>query len=320
MNTNQTKITQIRNTLSNSKNIAENEAVELISCNPDFKLLRKLSKATIFHEPGEIVLQRGVIVDTETTGIEHDKDVIIELGMIAFDYDQNTGKIYRIVGTLDEFEQPPFPIPSESIAVHGISDDMVLGCKIDDEQVAVFLKNTNIVIAHNSPFDRQFLEKRFPIFKSLSWGCSLNQIAWATEGVSSAKLDYIAFKFGFFFDAHRAEVDCRALLEILRQPLPKSGELALKTLLTSSGQRSFKVNATGAPYEARRKLKSRGYRWDNYKKVWHITVVGDEAIKREAEWLKPEIFSGNTAKLEFEILDSLTLFSGRAGKIVFKAL
>lgn len=183
-----------------------------------------------------------------------------------------------------------------------------------------FLGGVSLVVAHNSKFDRKFLEKRLPIFESLRWGCSLEQIGWIKEGLGSSKLDYIAFKFGFFFDAHRAEEDCLALLEILQQRMPKSGELALKSLLDQSSLRSYKINATGAPFEAKDKLKSRGYKWDAEQRVWHTTVAGDDAIIAEVAWLKPEIYDGQNAALEFEVLDALTLFSTRPGKKVMKSI
>ena len=300
--------------------VALEAAQHLLDEHPNFNVLRRLGHRTQFAEPDGKSLLRGVVIDTETTGLSHERDVIIELGMVLFDYDPITGQVYQVLKTFDQLEQPPFPIPPESMAVHGITDEMVAGMKIDDAKVAEFLEGVSFVIAHNSKFDRKFLENRLSIFEGLPWGCSLDQIGWIKEGLGSAKLDYIAFKFGFFFDGHRAEEDCLALLEILQQPLPKSGELALKTLLNQSAQRSYKINATAAPFDAKDKLKARGYRWDGEKRVWHTTVAGDEAIIAEIAWLKPEIYSGKDAKLEFEVLDAMTLFSARPGKQIFKAI
>lgn len=309
------------NTMSNDLNqIALEAAQQLLDAHPDFKVLRRLPVRTQFAEPDGRPLLRGVVVDTETTGIDHGKDVILELGMVLFEFDPATGQAYRILGTFDELEAPPFPIPPESIAIHGITDEMVAGKRIDDAKVAEFLDGVSFVIAHNSEFDRQFLERRLPVFESLPWGCSLKQIGWKNEGVGSAKLDYIAFQFGFFFDPHRAEEDCRALLEILQQTLPGSGELALKVLLNQSAQKSYKVCATAAPFDAKDKLKARGYRWDVERKVWHTTINGDDAIKVEVAWLKSEVYNGKGVMLEFEVLDAMTLFSVRPGKQVIKAI
>jgi DNA polymerase-3 subunit epsilon len=254
-----------------------------------------------------------VVVDTETTGISHDKDAIIELGMVLFEYDPDTGSAYRILGSFDQLEDPGFPIPPESMAVHGITDEMVAGCRIDDVAVAQFLDGVSLVIAHNSKFDRVFLEKRLPVFASLPWGCSLVQVDWREEGIGSAKLDYIAYQYGFFYEAHRAEGDCYALLEILQQQLPKSGELVLKSILNALSQKSYQLFALGSPFETKEVLKTRGYRWDGEKKCWHHTVAGDEAIKAEVVWLKTNVYGGRSAKVEIEVHNCLSRFSNRIG-------
>jgi len=141
-------------------------------------------------------LSKGVVVDTETTGTDSNKDAIIELGMVLFEYDPETGVAYNVIGTFDQLEAPGFAIPPESTAVHGITDEMVAGHSINDADVEQFLEGVSLVVAHNAKFDRVFLEKRLPIFESLPWGCSFAQVDWSGEGVGSAKLDYIAYQYG----------------------------------------------------------------------------------------------------------------------------
>ena len=289
------------------------DAARLLDAHSDFKVIRRISKRTEFREPDGRVLSRGVVVDTETTGTDSDKDAIIELGMVLFEYDPETGCAYRVLDTFDQLESPGFPVPPESTAVHGITDEMVAGKRIDDDSVAAFLEGVSLVIAHNSKFDRVFLEKRFPIFESLPWGCSLEQVDWNGEGIGSAKLDYIAYQYGFFYDAHRAEVDCLALLEILQQPLPKSGMLVLKSILNGLDQKSYQIFAIGSPFETKDTLKARGYRWDGDKKCWHTKVAGDDAIKAEVEWLKGNVYNGKKAKVEIEVYNCMTRYSNRTG-------
>jgi DNA polymerase-3 subunit epsilon len=289
------------------------EAIQCLDAHPDFKVIRRILPRTAFREGDGRPLSLGVVVDTETTGISHDKDAIIELGMVLFEYDPDTGSAYRILGSFDQLEDPGFPIPPESMAVHGITDEMVAGCRIDDEAVAQFLDGVSLVIAHNSKFDRVFLEKRLPVFASLPWGCSLVQVDWREEGIGSAKLDYIAYQYGFFYEAHRAEGDCYALLEILQQQLPKSGELVLKSILNALSQKSYQLFALGSPFETKEVLKTRGYRWDGEKKCWHHTVAGDEAIKAEVVWLKTNVYGGRSAKVEIEVHNCLSRFSNRIG-------
>lgn len=295
--------------------VATTEALSLLDKNPDYKVIRRITPRKAFAENDGRALLKGVVVDTETTGTNPEGDAIIELGMVLFEFDPQTGLAFNILGSFDELEDPGFPIPPDSTAVHGITDEMVKGKKIDDNNVSQFLDDVSIVIAHNAKFDRVFLEKRLPIFESLPWVCTFAQIDWNREGLGSAKLDYIAYQYGFFYDAHRAEVDCFALLEILQKPLPKSKGLVLQSLLQSLHQKSYTVYAVGSPFETKDILKAKGYRWNGDKKCWHNTLTGDEAIKSEVVWLKENVYGGKSAKIEIEVMNSLTRFSNRSGNL-----
>lgn len=289
------------------------DAVRLLDTHPDFKIIRRITPRKTFSENGGRDLSKGVVVDTETTGTNPDKDAIIELGMVLFEFDPVTGNAYNVLGSFDQLEDPGFPIPPESTGVHGITDEMVAGKHIDDSRVEQFLEGVSLVVAHNSKFDRVFLEKRLPIFESLPWGCSFAQVDWRGEGVGSAKLDYIAFQYGYFYEAHRAEMDCFALLEVLQQRLPRSGELVLKSILDSLVQKSYTVYAIGSPFETKDVLKARSYRWNGDRKCWHSTVTGDDAIKAEVAWLKSNVYGGRPAKVEIEVQNSMSRFSNRVG-------
>lgn len=293
--------------------MAVEEATRLLDAHPDFKVIRRILPRQAFARNDGRVLSKGVVVDTETTGIDPTKDAIIELGMVVFEFDAETGIVYNVLDSFDQLEDPGFPIPPESTAVHGITDEMVAGKRIDDANVASLLDGVSLVVAHNSKFDRVFLEKRLPIFESLPWGCSLAQVDWSAEGIGSAKLEYIAYQYGYFYDAHRADVDCFALLEVLQQKLPKSGDIVLKSILNALGQKSYTIFAIGSPFETKDVLKARSYRWDGDKKCWHITVTGDDAIKSEVAWLKSNVYSGRSAKVEIEVQNCMTRYSGRSG-------
>jgi len=299
---------------------AVTEAVRLLDAHSDFKIIRRITPRKSFAENDGRVLSKGVVVDTETTGTNSDKDGIVELGMVLFEFDPETGIAYNVLDSFDQLEDPGFPIPPEATAVHGITDDMVAGKRIDEASVERFLEGVSLVVAHNSKFDRVFMEKRLPIFESLPWGCSFAQVDWSEEGIGSAKLEYIAYKYGFFYDAHRADVDCFALLEVLQQKLPKSGELVLKSILDSLGQKSYTVFATGSPFETKDTLKARSYRWDGDKKSWHITVTGDEALKAEVVWLKSSVYGGKPAKVEIEVQNCMSRFSSRSGNIAVREI
>jgi hypothetical protein len=85
---------------------------------------------------------------------------------------------------------------------------------------------------------------------------------------SSAKLEHIAYQYGYFFEWHRPEIDCRATPEILREPFADTDATVLNRLLASAREPSLRIWALASPFETRDVLKARGYRWEGEKRVW----------------------------------------------------
>jgi len=284
-----------------------------VEAHPDYRVLRRLSPRQVFGENSSGAASRAIILDTETTGTDPSAHEVIELGMVAFDFDPTTGKAIRVVDVYDALEQPSVPIPPDTTRIHGITDEMVAGKRIDDQKVEEMLFGASLVIAHNAQFDRQFLEKRLPIFQSVPWGCSLKDVPWAEEGYGSAKLDYILNCMGFFHEAHRAEADCLALLEVLQFPLPVSGITGLMHLLSGQQNPSYRVWARNSPFDNKDRLKARGYRWEANEKCWFLETT-ESTLQSDLAALKQDGYNGKPAKIDIEKLDSRVRFSSRGGE------
>ena len=312
-----------------------------LEAHPDYRVLRRLDVSREWPALTGADVSQAVVLDTETTGLDPAADKIIELAMVKFEYSRATGEVGRVLGVYDGLEDPGAPIPSESTVIHGITDEMVRGRRLDESAIERLLDGVGVVIAHNAGFDRPFVERRLPAFQSLAWGCSLREVPWESVGIGSAKLEYIAYRYGFFFDAHRAEIDCRALLEVLRRPLPvpepeeadaqalspgldggavlggvgqrgSAGVTALKRLLEAAREPSLRVWATGSPFESKDVLKARGYRWEGEKRVWYRDLGAAEQAA-ELGWLKENVYEEKSAAVEVETFDARTRYSGRDG-------
>ena len=262
---------------------------------------------------GDVV--RILVLDTETTGLEHSKDKIIELALLQVDVDLATGLPVGVVSVYDELEDPGVPISKEIEAITGISSAMVAGHRLDEARIASLLEGVDLVIAHNAAFDRPFCEARIPAFARLPWGCSFADIDWKKEGQSSAKLEYLALEKGWFYDAHRAEVDCHALLAVLGQPLPASQMTGLAKILAASQGPSYRLQATNAPFEAKDLLKARAYRWNAEQRVWQTRVASEADLAAECAWLKASVYSGRAARVQVEKLTAMEKYSSRAGEL-----
>jgi DNA polymerase-3 subunit epsilon len=206
------------------------------------------------------------------------------------------------------------PIPEESTRIHHITDEMVSGKRIDDAAVSALLSDVSVVVAHNAGFDRVFAEARFPIFATKAWACSWAQIPWSEEGISSSKLEFLAYFFGFQFTGHRAVTDCQALLEVLQHPLPASGSKAMQVMLQNASISDVQVSALGSPFDSKDALKGRNYRWNADKKVWAKRIL-KQNLADEVAWLKSSVYAGKGFKLEIEQMTPMNRFSVRPGPV-----
>ena len=293
---------------------------QLLEAHGDYRLQRRLQP--VLHWPGACKGQRLrlVMLDTETTGLDSSKDSIIELAMLRVDIDSASGLPVGAVDVYDGLQDPGKPIPPEVVALTGIHDADVRGQQLDEARVRNMLEGVDLVVAHNAGFDRPFVERRMAEFAQLRWACSVAEIDWKAEGRSSAKLESLAQAHGWFYDAHRAEMDCHALLAVLAQTLPQAGHTGLAHLLAAASQPSYALQATNAPFEAKDLLKSRGYRWNAEQRVWHTRLSNAAALKAECAWLKANVYGRRNSTVQVEQCDALVRFSQRSGVVQTQAL
>jgi DNA polymerase-3 subunit epsilon len=294
----------------------DNQDVELLArqleAHPDFRVIRRLPIKDAYHAPEGKALLKGIILDTETTGLDLKSDRVIELAMILFEYDPDSGRAYRILEVFGELENPGTPIPPRSSAVHGITDEMVQGKVFDDQEVARVASDVAIVIAHNARFDRPMIEKRYPLFENLPWACSFQEVAWKDEGFVSGGLESLSLQSGFFYDAHRAEMDCRALLELLQRTGEDNAPF-LKRLIRRSGEKDIRFWPLESPFESKDIQKARGYRWDSDRRAWN-SAVAQADLPQEVAWLRDNVYEKRPFSLELEKTDAFNRFSARRGE------
>lgn len=275
----------------------------------NYKVIKRFSRQESYNSPSPKDVKSGIYLDSETTGLNAKSDKVIEIAMVPFEFDRS-GNIYRILPEYNSLQDPGIPIPKEITRITGINNEMVSGQSIDFNKVAEMLSNVVLVIAHNAGFDRPFMEELFEGFRNISWACSIKDINWKEEGFESSKLEYLAYKYGFFFEGHRATIDCLAGIHLLSKTLPESGGLALNKLLETARKVEYRLEAANSPYDKKDELKRRGYKWNGEKRVWHIDIA-EQKLDEELECLKTNIYNGHLPDLPKTKLTALTRYSSR---------
>jgi len=270
----------------------EEEAAQRLEATGRFRILRKLVPRPVMPRSESAHPRLAVLVDTETTGLQHAKDEVIEIGAVAFTYDDD-GTVGDVIGVYSGLRQPSLPIPPEITRLTGITDEMVAGQEINIDALDALIEPADLIIAHNAGFDRPFCEKLSPSFIPKAWACSVSEIRWADLGFEGNKLGYLVGQSGLFHEGHRATDDCHALLEILARPVGDEMIVPFVELLRSSARSRVRIFAENSPFDMKDHLKARGYRWsdgsDGRPKAWW-TEIDEERYDDELRYLRTDIY------------------------------
>lgn len=268
-------------------------AARFLESSPEYRVLRKLRPVSRFHAPRPgAQSQVGVAVDVETTGLDHAGDKIIELAVQRFRFD-DAGRIVQVGQPRVWREDPECELDPRITQLTGLTNAILEGQAIDEETAVEILSSADLIVAHNAAFDRPFVDKRLPAIAGKAWACSLAEPDWLELGFDGRALAHLVAQCGWFYEGHRAENDILALIYLLAHDLA-DGRTILTDLLARSQRPSFRVNAVDAPFDAKDRLKARGYRWNAPLRFWSREIPEAERAQEEA-WLKTDVYAGHGA-------------------------
>lgn len=162
-----------------------------------------------------------VVIDTETTGLDFKECELIEVAAARL-----RGR--EVVDTMDLFVKPAKPIPAEIVEITGIDNDMVADADDAATVVRAFMEfaGDTPVIAHNSTFDRHFMEKGNggqPV--GSVWIDSLELSRIVLPCLASHKLQDLSRAFDLHQSTHRALDDVVATCGLWRILLCAASDL-----------------------------------------------------------------------------------------------
>ena len=250
------------------------------------------------------------IVDTETTGLNVREDKIIELGYILLELNKSF-QVINIIKRFNELNDPKELLSEEVKKVTGITDEELKDKSIDWDSVNLDFKDVDLVIAHNSGFDRPFVERSIKTTRDLNWSCSLREIPWDSWNFPRQKLEALCEYHGFYFIGHRAINDCEALLNLLTIKTPDENESYLSLILKKYKEPSYFIAVKNTPFETKTIFNSLGFFWEANYKFW-FKYYDSESEKNVAE----EVLNKSLARYKSTVIESVTINSKRKYKDV----
>ena len=165
------------------------------------------------------------VFDLETTGINVVHDRIVEICIIKVNIDNTEiTKVWRI--------NPTIPIPELTTAIHGITDEMVKESPTFKEQakeISTFIKNCDLAGFNSNKFDipllaEEFLRADVEIDMHKVYAVDVQNIFHQKEqrNLSAALRFYCDTEL---VNAHNAEADVRATLNVLKAQLDRYDDL-----------------------------------------------------------------------------------------------
>ena len=198
---------------------------------------------------------REIVLDTETTGFDADKDDrIVEIGAIELINHLPTDNQLHL------YINPERSMPQEAFEVHGLGDDFLRDKpKFADiaQQFVDFIGEDSKLIIHNASFDMKFLnaELRRAGFPVMPYSRALDTLMLAREKFpgAPASLDALSRRYGVYNSSrelHGALLDSELLAEVYLELI---GGRQPDLVLTTPGQalREVAVGGQTLPRSAR---------------------------------------------------------------------
>ena len=228
---------------------------------------------------------QAAIVDVETTGISR-KDEIVEIAILLFTFDKETGNFLSRDDYYQGYQEPVFEIEPEATAVHGLTKETLKGKTIDHGRVKELFQKSEFLVAHNAVFDRRFIFYAYPAFRNKEWHCSMRSINWIVTGCENKQLQTILAHHGIIpTRAHSAYDDVARLYELLAKIEKKSGKPYFAAVMNALPVRTKTEMARG--------LQAEEYLCGTYVdefEEWVASYLRSDLKTRQRKWnsLSPE--------------------------------
>lgn len=214
-------------------------------------------------------MNRVLIVDTETTGLDPKKDVAIEVAAIIYSLDHAT--VLGAFSTLiRSFSNEAYAI--NRIPLAAISGDDARDPETAWKYIAAMAKSCEAIVAHRASFDRSFSPENIQTI--LPWVCSKFDIRWPKQTREGGGLVSLALEhdLGVAY-AHRAMTDCDLIARLFTRSAELGVDLQVMMELAMRPKLLFQALVS---FEDKELAKKSAFEWHGDTKRWLKMMVPEE--------------------------------------------
>jgi DNA polymerase-3 subunit epsilon len=213
------------------------------------------------------VIRYVLLLDTETTGLDHTKERVVEVAVVLYDVPNALAvesHAWLLQGDSNVAEK-----------INRISPASLLGARDPDTvwpQIESLARVCDAVIAHNADFDRPWCPDSL---QKMQWICSQTDLEWQKQTKPGSSLVTLTLDhdLGIAY-AHRALTDCDMLARLFTRA--KELGVDLDTMLVR-GMRPKVLLQALVSYDDRELAKAAGFHWEATTKQWLRKMVADDA-------------------------------------------
>ena len=215
-------------------------------------------------------VDRILILDCETTGLDPVEDCAIELGLVVYSVRHRT--VLRSYSTLLASGRE-----NTAEAINHIPSSALNDGSTPKQAWSVFehwASKVDAIVAHRADFDRQFVP-----MVDRPWICTKYGVKWPLEDKPGQSLIYLALAHGLgVVDPHRALSDCMLIARLLT----RCAELGHdpETIL-ARGLRPMAVFQALVTFDDNHQAKSAGFEWEASTKRWLRKMAIEDAAMLE---------------------------------------
>lgn len=199
--------------------LAQHKFIEWSNRDDIYSLLEEIQvRCQPLHRPQYEDSTLVAVGDTETTGLA-ESDEPVSVAVVLLDVRGGKGDTIVEVDSFYGLREPAVPIHPEAQRVHGLDEGALQGKRLDLVRLRKIVDSADLLVAHNTKFDRRMISKIVPHPMEAEWACSIHTLKYdrASLGDGRRSLDALCAALHIVRPESRNAIsDCHALISVLK--------------------------------------------------------------------------------------------------------